>query len=117
MSKVSLILMTAFSAILAILILRGNSADGLAVFSRYLKYQIYGAIGVNVGVEPNYFNTAANQLKEKEATLNELEKSLEQKKADSDKTNAYLVAVEVILLILILLNFYFDHRKKMQSAN
>lgn len=89
---------------------------------RYVVAQIGSSIGITVSVPVNPFNTLAQQLDEKEALLLEKEKklqqremglqeSLEEKGSGRNRSLIYGV-VGGVLLILILMNFYFDHRRR-----
>lgn len=98
----------------------------------YVAESLANAVGVNVGVEENRYNTVAQQLKEKEEELNSRETSLldlereitEQisKERRSDRvTFLYISIVGLVLMILLSANFYFDmkwrKRKKKESLN
>lgn len=85
--------------------------------------QFANAIGVNVEIEPNQYNTLAAQLKEKEQELYEQEiaiaeaerRILEQYKEDRKQNRLiflYVSFISGVLLLLILINFYMDWNKK-----
>ncbi len=76
-----------------------------------------------MSVEPNPFNTLAQQLQEKKEALLEKEGNLIERenfltermmeeRSKKNSTLIYLLAVAGVLLILILLNFYLDYRRK-----
>lgn len=77
-------------------------------------------IGITASVSPNSINTLAQRLQEKELKLQESERELEQKEAalreQTERNNngvlTYLYIVGGILLSLILVNFYFDYRRR-----
>lgn len=88
---------------------------------RFLGARIGLALNVtsSASVPANPFNTVALQLKEKEVVLDEREADLERIKAGlSDETASlkqwlvYLVPLVAALLILVLMNFYFDYRER-----
>ena len=89
---------------------------------KYFVAQVGSEIGVSVSVPPNPFNQLAQQLEEKEISLLEKEKELDQKEAElsekniSERENRFLFLILgggiLLVLILIILNFYFDYRKK-----
>jgi len=89
---------------------------------KYFVAQVGSEIGVSVSVPPNPFNQLAQQLEEKEISLLEKEKELEQKEAElsekniSERENRFLFLILgggiLLVLILIILNFYLDYRKK-----
>lgn len=119
MSKPTIILLTLFLIIVALVLMQVTfNASPLAI-SIYLLAQI----GVSVSVEPNPFNTLAGQLQEKEEALLEKEGNLIERenfltertmegRSKKNSTLIYLLAVAGVLLILILLNFYLDYRRK-----
>ena len=87
--------------------------------------QIGAAIGATVSVEPNPYNTLAEQLKNKEGQLSLRERALEEseraigsRSQKADTLLQYLLAASGMLLFLILLNFYFDWRRttRLQSV-
>lgn len=95
--------------------------------SKYLVAQVGSGIGTTASIPPNPFNTLAQQLEEKEETLLKKEGELQQKESvfqervdkeqnSQSRTLTYLLAGGGVLLILVLLNFYLDFRRK-QSTN
>lgn len=93
------------------------------VIGRYLITQIASGIGITVSVPQNPFNTLAQELQKKEASLLEKEEELRQRESELREKAVeeefrrnrafliYLLAAGGVLLGLILLNFYFDHRR------
>lgn len=87
---------------------------------KYFVYQLVSVIGVSVSVPPNPFNTLAQQLNEKENTLIQKEKELQEKESiiaegkesRQNRTILYAAGGGGILLALVLLNFYLDYRRK-----
>lgn len=76
-----------------------------------------------MSVETNPFNTLAQQLQEKEKALSTkevdlalreklLEETRNRDQETKDKILTYLFIIAGVLLILILLNFYLDYRRK-----
>ncbi len=85
-----------------------------AVLLKYLLAQASPAVGVQIKVPENPYNTLAQQLKEKEITLQEREKILAQKEALITSTVFSLIG---FLFVLIILNFYFDWRHRKIAAS
>ncbi|OGF27200.1 hypothetical protein A2331_03450 [Candidatus Falkowbacteria bacterium RIFOXYB2_FULL_34_18] len=79
------------------------------------------AIGVSAGVPANQINTLAMQLEEKEKKLAQKEQELIKKEEDlrkiirEDKTVIFLMVGIVVLFILVMLNYYFDYRRRKKS--
>lgn len=77
-------------------------------------------IGSSASVQPNQFNKAAEQLKIKETALLEKEEDILREKnflqaevgRGQQKILIYLAVIGGGLFVLILLNFYFDSRRK-----
>jgi len=120
MYKIVLALLFSFVAVLVLAQVVFN-VNPIAV-SKYMIAQV----GFTVSVPSNPFNTLAQQLGEKESDLIEKEKRLEQKETvlqeqaereslDQKKTFLYLLLGGGLLLILIVLNFYFDYRRKTRN--
>lgn len=92
-----------------------------AEIMKYFGAQVGSSIGVvSVSVSENPFNTLAQQLEEKEAQLQEKEKTLEQRETGLEKKGfseegriilGLTSGLLITLLILILLNFYFDYKR------
>ncbi len=89
----------------------------------YLVAQVGSAIGINVSVPPNPFNTLAEQLKNKEISLLERERELAQREKQLKENNQsgavsannnliLLLTVAGALFALILTNFYLDWRRR-----
>ena len=81
-------------------------------------------VGASVGVEPNEFNTLAQQLTEKEEELDERENQVVIREREvqtrsvenRDYTSlVYTTIVGLILLGLILLNFLLDIRRRKRT--
>ena len=78
----------------------------------------------NAGVYPNQFNQVAQQLKAKEIALSEKEEAVQLDREALEAVAArgqkkiltYLSVIGGVLFILILLNFYFDFRKRASKA-
>lgn len=86
-----------------------------AAISQYLFAQVGSAIGMSTAVPPNPFNTLSRQLEEKEKALLEKEAGLAEKEellAEKTDGKNHLLIGGGILLILILLNFYLDYRRR-----
>lgn len=88
---------------------------------KYLGAQVGSNIGVSVSVSENPFNTLAQQLERKEIELQEKEKTLEQKEAQLQNKDfsqqgkiilSIIAGLIIVLFILILLNFYFDYKRR-----
>lgn len=96
--------------------LYGNLSLGPKEFTR----QLGAAVGASAGVLPNEYNTLAQSLLKKEAEVNQREAALAEREAavmrqgnEKDTKLVFVVlSVGVLLLILILLNFYLDWRRK-----
>jgi hypothetical protein len=82
--------------------------------SRYLA--AVGGVGVQIGVAPNADNTLAESLRTQEETLAVREQYLKQQELEqASRDTIVYVAVLVgqgILFVLLLLNFYLDHRAR-----
>lgn len=96
---------------------------GYAVFSsspaELLKsaQSMLAAVGVSASVEPNQYNTVAEQLAAKEARLNQQASDLAAKeKADAQSpANLYgfwSLCISAALFALIAFNFYMDSRRR-----
>lgn len=77
------------------------------------------AVGMSVSIPENPFNKLAVQLKEKEMKLNERELMLNNRENEISSTdklqNRIIYAVGlgmVLLLILIVVNFFLDHKRR-----
>lgn len=94
----------------------GNLSLGPKEFVRELG----AAVGASAGVLPNEYNTLAQALLKKEAEVNQKETALSLREAavlgqGSEKETKLIfvvLSVGVLLLVLILLNFYLDWRRK-----
>lgn len=78
-------------------------------------------VGVFAGVAENPYNSLAQQLQEKEDELAAREAALATKELSNESTNSlfgslggWSLFVSSILLILLLVNFYFDIRRSRQ---
>jgi len=88
--------------------------------TKLIGTKIGSAVGFSVGVKENSFNKLALQLQEKEERLVEKEETLERIEAELKKRSSFrenkLVLIMIlgiaILFILILLNYYFDYKKR-----
>jgi hypothetical protein len=103
------------AVVFVVLSLYGNFTLGPKEFTR----QLGAAIGASAGVLPNEYNTLAQALLKKEAEVNQKEAALSEREAavlrqgrEKDTTLVFIVlSVGVLLLFLILLNFYLDWRR------
>lgn len=84
-----------------------------------------GAVGVNLGVLPNSYNTIAQQLEQKERQLNEREQVLQQREQEAGNARLWggrdplfygLAGFAVLMFLLIITNFYLDHRREHSQA-
>ncbi|KKU51010.1 MAG: hypothetical protein UX72_C0028G0005 [Parcubacteria group bacterium GW2011_GWA2_47_10] len=93
------------------------------VIEGMMMRELGSGVGVAIGVLPNDVNVLAQELKEKEMSLNELEALLKQKEsgisqATFEEQNKAFWVIGIIggaLLSLIVLNFYLDWRRRRQS--
>ena len=85
----------------------------------YITEQFANAVGVNVGVEENQYNTVAQQLREKEKELDNRERSLldlereiitqiSEERKSQRVLFLYVSVVGSVLMVFLVLNFYFD---------
>lgn len=94
----------------------GNLSLGPKEFVRELGV----AVGASAGVLPNEYNTLAQALLKKEAEVNQKEAALSLREAavlrqgreKETKLIFVVLSVGALLLVLILLNFYLDWRRK-----
>ncbi len=94
----------------------GSISLGPKEFTRELG----SAVGASAGVLPNEYNTLAQSLLKKETEVNQKEAALAEREAavlhqggEKDTKLIFVVlSVGVLLLVLILLNFYLDWRRK-----
>lgn len=123
MAKINLVLVILLFIVATLISMQAIFHASPVAIGRYFIAQIGSTVGVTVSVPSNPFNTLAQQLKEKESTLFEKEKKLQEKEialdteinkgqSSQNKIFMYLAAMGGILLLLILLNFYFDYRRK-----
>lgn len=97
--------------------------DNLIIAGRYFLAQadMAAGVGASASVPQNPFNSLVQQFQEREQMLSEKEKELQQKDAalqeqangKHNNQNWFLV----VLLILVLLNFYLDYRRRKYSTN
>lgn len=102
-------------------------AIGEAPFPTVPSWSQLGAVvGVTTSVEPNQYNILAEQLKNKEETLAERERVLQEAESKTlvssqgvDRLLQYLLGISGVLLLLILLNFLLDWRRgqRMRYSN
>ena len=120
MSKSTAVLVLLFCIIVLSIYLQVSFHASPAAVIRYLAAQAQSAIGVNASVPANPINTLAKQLNERKEGIVEKEKELEQREEiiqgqiskEQEKTLVYLLATGGVLLFLIVLNFYFDYRRR-----
>jgi len=96
-------------------ILGANPLD----IGRFFGAQFSQAVGMSVSIPENPFSKLASQLKEKENSLNEREQALisrERSLSSTDKIQNRIIYATgiglVILLILIVVNFFLDHKRR-----
>jgi len=120
MSKSTVVLVLLFCIIVLSIYLQVSFHASPAAVIRYLAAQAQSAIGVNASVPANPINTLAKQLNERKEGILEKEKELDQReeiiqgqiRKEQEKTLVYLLATGGVLLFLIVLNFYFDYRRR-----
>lgn len=86
-----------------------NAANSLAAAS----------VSISAGVVPNFDNTLASELTQKQQNLNTQEQALKQKEAalslqgaaSSSSLGLYSFVASIVLFLLIGLNFYYDRRR------
>jgi hypothetical protein len=91
--------------------------------SKFIGAKFSRAVGMSTSVPENPFNKVALQLKEKEQQLNEKENALDLKADElahdnytlQTKLTIILIAGVALLFLLIMLNFYFDYKRKQQE--
>lgn len=109
-------------ALSAQIVIRSYHTSSAIVGEEAFRY-LANAVGITVGVAPNPINTAIAQLREREqATLSkeaELQQREELLRARLDRTSyrertlfVYSIAVSVLLLGLVIVNFYLEYRKR-----
>jgi hypothetical protein len=99
--------------------LYGNISLGSQEFAR----QLGAAVGASAGVLPNEYNTLAQSLLKKEAEVTEREKAVAAQEAEILRPGATkdtmlvftVLSVGLLLLLLILLNFYLDWKRRKES--
>ena len=92
--------------------------------SKFVGSEWSRAVGMNVGVVENPFNKLALELKQKEASLNEREKELSAMERDllmPDKKQDIMIMVMgagiLVLLVLIMANYYLDYKRRQETKN
>lgn len=93
-------------------------ADGWHEYMRGVPLTA-NSVGVLVSIEDNGINTLAAQLQERELQLQEREAALVAASAQPRTDSTVLLLLTVIgfsLLGLIMLNFYFDSKRRMSLA-
>ncbi|RLC38044.1 hypothetical protein DRH27_03215 [Candidatus Falkowbacteria bacterium] len=92
--------------------------------SRFVGAKIGSAVGMSISVQENPFNKLALQLKEKEENLTQKEKDLAQRENALNAANSpqiklvFFLAVGItVLFILVLINFYFDYKRKRRELS
>jgi hypothetical protein len=92
--------------------------------SKFIGAKMGRAVGMSISVPENPFNHLALQLDEKQSRLAVQENDLEKRELALTSINSgpqykliiVLATGIVVLFILILLNFYFDYRRRKQSG-
>lgn len=86
---------------------------------KFVATNIGRAVGLSLSVSENPYNTLALELQKKEERINAREKDLEKIQEDLKTSYRYtnwlilvLGASVVLLFFLVLLNFYFDYRRR-----
>jgi hypothetical protein len=88
----------------------------------YSLASLGSSVGVSVSVPPNPYNTLASQLQEWQTRLEEKEKLLTQKEIALNQKSVFqgeiisklVAALLIIIFLLILANFYFDFKFRIQ---
>jgi cytochrome c biogenesis protein ResB len=120
MSKGTAVSVLLFCIIAILIYLQVSLRASPTAVVRYLASQAQSAIGMNASVPANPINTLAKQLNERKEGILEKEKELDQReeiiqgqiRKEQEKTLVYLLATGGVLLFLIVLNFYFDYRRR-----
>ncbi|MAF79583.1 hypothetical protein CL629_00690 [bacterium] len=110
-------LLTAF---LGVLIIMMGTHIILRTNPKLLKNSLLGQVGVMVGVEPNPYNSIAQQLDEKEKELVQKEEELKirEETLNTEAVNIneqllyLIIGVAGVLFVLLGTNFYLDWRRK-----
>jgi|GEM_PF-1515607 len=85
---------------------------------RYLgsKIGLASEVGSSASVTPNQYNTLALQLEKKDNSLKARESELDEKEKKVDEIvnrwMAYIIPTLAALAILVLLNFWLDHKER-----
>jgi hypothetical protein len=94
---------------------------------KHFIFNLASVVGVGVSVPPNPFNTLAEELQKKEKELEQREAALAARQNSSGqdlsgftsrtggeemKLILYITIIGITLLLLILINFYFDLRRE-----
>lgn len=82
--------------------------------------QLGSVIGLYASVEPNEYNTLAQQLEEQKTELDKQKLQIEQEKAQlqqeredsSDMAIVYITSIGALLLTLVLFNYFLDWRRR-----
>ena len=110
--------------ILIIVILGGVATGILYVTSEGLDRRVFKQLGNVVGmyasIEPNEYSMLAQEIKEKQAELDNREIAIAEKEsvlADDRATNdrtavVYVTVISSLLLVLVMLNFYLDWKRR-----
>lgn len=96
------------------------SFGSLSLGPKQFARELGAAVGASAGVLPNEYNTLAQALLKKETEVNQREAALAEREAavlrEGGEKNTKLIFVVLsvggLLLVLILLNFYLDWRRK-----
>ncbi|MCU0679627.1 MAG: hypothetical protein MUC28_04260 [Planctomycetes bacterium] len=85
---------------------------------KYIGARFGSSVGMSTSVPENPFNKLALDLKEKEDRLNQKERDLREREkvlTDAPSQNKLILILgvgTVFLFVLILLNYYFDYRRR-----
>lgn len=111
-----------------ILLLAGMSLLALGILLSFhdvrsgIVKQLGSAVGMYAAVEENEYNTLAQQIQEKEQELTEREQEIVEREQviekrieeSESKAVTYVTAIGLLLLVLVLLNFYYDWRHRLK---
>lgn len=90
---------------------------------KYLGSRFAAGIGMNVKVPSNPINTLASRLEEREEYLDARERELNERetalltelKKEQRKNTIFLFGGMLVILSLLILNFYFDYHRRIRS--
>ena len=108
------------TVVLGVLIIMMGVHVALRTNPKLLKNSLLGQVGVMVGVEPNPYNSIAQQLEEKEKELTQYEEELKNREETintetvsiNQQTLYLIIGVAGILFVLLGTNFYLDWKRR-----